>query len=399
MNVIKDLTQFNNSEPFLKSLSPASTGDIPPSPPCLDDERVELPMPKSHSLPASPSQHLLTTTNVSQHPHHSIIAENIPSFFKENQNKNAINFSSSSKTPEPNPAEIAVAKVNPPVETQIRPSRSTPLSPSSLATSRNNSHQQFCLRWNNYQTNLTNVFDELLQSESFVDVTLACEGQSIKAHKMVLSACSPYFQSLFYENPCQHPIVIMRDVGWNELKAIMEFMYKGEINVSQDQINPLLKVAEMLKIRGLAEVNTTDTVDDISAMASATLVTDGGGIDVGKNGDEEAANKPSARRSPSPTPKKPRLHVNTEKLLEVNFSSDGGRKRSRSSSPVSIIDNNHLLQHNQQQKQQQQQQRQQQQYNNAICNEIGRHEQKLVENRRRNIVLIMDNGKKQQHQQ
>ncbi|KAH8259243.1 hypothetical protein KR026_001108 [Drosophila bipectinata] len=116
-------------------------------------------------------------------------------------------------------------------------------------------NQQFCLRWNNYQSNLTNVFDELLQSESFVDVTLACEGHSIKAHKMVLSACSPYFQALFYDNPCQHPIIIMRDVNWSDLKALVEFMYKGEINVCQDQINPLLKVAETLKIRGLAEVS------------------------------------------------------------------------------------------------------------------------------------------------
>ena len=117
------------------------------------------------------------------------------------------------------------------------------------------SPQQFCLRWNNYQSNLTNVFDQLLQSESFVDVTLACEGHSVKAHKMVLSACSPYFQTLFFENPCQHPIVILKDIKWPELKAVVEFMYKGEINVSQEQIGPLLKVAESLKIRGLADVN------------------------------------------------------------------------------------------------------------------------------------------------
>lgn len=116
--------------------------------------------------------------------------------------------------------------------------------------------QQFCLRWNNYQTNLTCVFDQLLQSESFVDVTLACDGNQIKAHKIVLSACSPYFQSLFFDNPCQHPIIIMRDVKWPELKAIVEFMYKGEINVNQDQISPLLAIAEMLQIRGLAEVNS-----------------------------------------------------------------------------------------------------------------------------------------------
>nr|CAD7427892.1 unnamed protein product [Timema monikensis] len=117
------------------------------------------------------------------------------------------------------------------------------------------SPQQFCLRWNNYQSNLTNVFDQLLQSESFVDVTLACDGHSVKAHKMVLSACSPYFQSLFFDNPCQHPIVILKDIKWPELKAAVEFMYKGEINVSQEQIGPLLKVAESLKIRGLADVN------------------------------------------------------------------------------------------------------------------------------------------------
>ncbi|CAG9770547.1 unnamed protein product [Ceutorhynchus assimilis] len=128
------------------------------------------------------------------------------------------------------------------------------------------SPQHFCLRWNNYQTNLTNVFDQLLQSESFVDVTLACDGHSIKAHKMVLSACSPYFQSLFFENPCQHPIVIMRDIKWPELKAAVEFMYKGEINVSQEQIGPLLKVAETLKIRGLADVNGEQDI----AAANAT---------------------------------------------------------------------------------------------------------------------------------
>ncbi|KAH8301992.1 hypothetical protein KR044_001604 [Drosophila immigrans] len=132
-------------------------------------------------------------------------------------------------------------------------------------------NQQFCLRWNNYQSNLTNVFDELLQNESFVDVTLACEGHSIKAHKMVLSACSPYFQALFYDNPCQHPIIIMRDVNWSDLKALVEFMYKGEINVCQDQINPLLKVAETLKIRGLAEVSAGSSAGNAGIGGTSLL--------------------------------------------------------------------------------------------------------------------------------
>ncbi|XP_031630306.1 protein bric-a-brac 1-like isoform X2 [Contarinia nasturtii] len=147
----------------------------------------------------------------------------------------------------------------------------------------NKNPQQFCLRWNNYQSNLTNVFDQLLQNESFVDVTLACDGNSIKAHKMVLSACSPYFQSLFFDNPCQHPIVIMRDVKWPELTAVVEFMYKGEINVRQEQIAPLLRVAEMLKIRGLADVKSdldlnsesekSTTNDDATDVTPSTVTT------------------------------------------------------------------------------------------------------------------------------
>lgn len=116
------------------------------------------------------------------------------------------------------------------------------------------SRQLFCLRWSNHQTNMLSVFDELLQNEALVDVTIACEGLSIKAHKVVLSACSPYFQNLFVQNPCKHPIVILKDIKYSELKALVDFMYKGEVNVTQEQLNALLKTAESLKIKGLAEV-------------------------------------------------------------------------------------------------------------------------------------------------
>lgn len=116
---------------------------------------------------------------------------------------------------------------------------------------------EFCLRWNNYQLNLLSVFEQLLEKQLFVDVTLCCEGgYSVKAHKIVLSASSPYFQALFNDTPCDHPIVILKDVQWPDLKSILSFMYKGEIHVSQDQIGPLLKLAELLKIRGLSEEQT-----------------------------------------------------------------------------------------------------------------------------------------------
>lgn len=117
-----------------------------------------------------------------------------------------------------------------------------------------NSSQHYCLRWNNYQSNLTSVFDQLLQNESFVDVTLAVAGHTVRAHKVILSASSPYFQSLLRDNPCQHPIIVIDDVTYADIQAVVQFMYKGEIHVAEQQLPSLLKVAETLRIRGLADV-------------------------------------------------------------------------------------------------------------------------------------------------
>lgn len=116
--------------------------------------------------------------------------------------------------------------------------------------------QQYCLRWNNHRSNLLTVFDELLQNEAFTDVTLAVDGgASVKCHKMVLAACSSYFQTLFIDLPCKHPIVVLKDVKYSEIKAILEYMYRGEVNVAQEQLGGLLKVAEVLKVKGLVEEN------------------------------------------------------------------------------------------------------------------------------------------------
>lgn len=118
--------------------------------------------------------------------------------------------------------------------------------------------EAFCLRWNNFQSNMLNVFERLFHDERFVDVTLACDGQLIKAHKMVLSASSSYFQDIFTTTPCSHPVIIMKDVPLKEMRKILEFMYKGEINVSKQEIAPLLAMAEALHVRGLAQVDTNN---------------------------------------------------------------------------------------------------------------------------------------------
>ncbi|OTF77356.1 BTB/POZ domain containing protein [Euroglyphus maynei] len=123
------------------------------------------------------------------------------------------------------------------------------------STQQQQQQQQYCLKWNNHRNNMVKVFNELLGDENFVDVTLACDGVSIKAHRLVLSACSTYFRDLFINNPCKHPIVILKDIHYEDLQAIIHFMYSGEVNVSYTQLAPLLKTAEALKIKGLTDVN------------------------------------------------------------------------------------------------------------------------------------------------
>jgi hypothetical protein len=113
--------------------------------------------------------------------------------------------------------------------------------------------QVFSLRWNQHQTNMLSVFDKLLQSEAFCDVTLACDGGSLKCHKIVLAASSDYFQKLFIDNNSEHPIVFLKDVKACQVKAILDYMYKGEVSVAQQELPALLRVAELLRVKGMIE--------------------------------------------------------------------------------------------------------------------------------------------------
>ncbi|XP_011299562.1 protein tramtrack, beta isoform isoform X7 [Fopius arisanus] len=121
------------------------------------------------------------------------------------------------------------------------------------------SSQQFSLRWNNYLKHITCAFDTLRSDEDLVDVTLSCEGKRIRAHKMLLSACSTYFRDLFKENPCQHPVIIFRNVKFDDLAALVDFMYQGEVNVVQEQLASFLTTAELLAVQGLTDGTGKDS--------------------------------------------------------------------------------------------------------------------------------------------
>ncbi|XP_052123610.1 zinc finger protein chinmo [Frankliniella occidentalis] len=115
------------------------------------------------------------------------------------------------------------------------------------------SQQQFCLKWNSFGSNLATAFGNLFKSESLTDVTLFCEGVTFKAHKLILAACSKHFQDLFETAPvCPSILVILDGTTSSNMSALLEFMYKGEVHVSQDSLPSFLKAAECLQVKGLS---------------------------------------------------------------------------------------------------------------------------------------------------
>jgi len=133
--------------------------------------------------------------------------------------------------------------------------------------------QQYCLKWNNYQESLSSTFSDLLASDTFVDVTLSCEGQKIvRAHRLLLSACSPYFRRLLSGlTSSQHPIIILRDVNHSDLVGILEFIYNGEVSIEQDCLPGFLAVAETLRIRGLTGEGLNDCRESPESEADTRL--------------------------------------------------------------------------------------------------------------------------------
>jgi len=115
--------------------------------------------------------------------------------------------------------------------------------------------KKFHIRWNNYTPVLQSVIRKLLIDEKFVDVTLACEGKSIKCHRIILAACSPYFEKILTENPSSHLIIFLQNTKIWELQALITYMYNGEVSANQQKLTGLVKAAESLKVKGLAPDN------------------------------------------------------------------------------------------------------------------------------------------------
>ena len=123
--------------------------------------------------------------------------------------------------------------------------------------------EKFCLKWNDFQNNITSSFANLKSDTDFSDVTLVCEdGQQLEAHKAILATSSPFFDNLLKKNKHPHPLIFMRGVNYDDLAAIIDFLYVGEANVYQEHLENFLSFAEDLQLKGLTKSTSPDKSKD-----------------------------------------------------------------------------------------------------------------------------------------
>jgi len=121
------------------------------------------------------------------------------------------------------------------------------------------SDEKLCLKWNDFQENVTSAFGERRQDREFADVTLACDdGQQVEAHKVILASSSPFFLDILTRNKHPHPLIYMRGLKSVDLLAIVDFLYLGEANVFQENLDSFLAIAEELKLKGLTGNETIE---------------------------------------------------------------------------------------------------------------------------------------------
>ena len=114
------------------------------------------------------------------------------------------------------------------------------------------SSEKFCLKWNDFQTNISSSFGFLRKEQDFSDVTLACDGDTkIEAHKVILAASSSFFSNLLKQNRHPHPLLYLRGISLTQLVAVVDFIYHGEVNIHQEDLDSFLILAGELKLRGL----------------------------------------------------------------------------------------------------------------------------------------------------
>lgn len=137
------------------------------------------------------------------------------------------------------------------------------------------------LEWKNQSAFLVHALSSLRQNDTLTDCTIAADGKHIKAHRLILCACSPYFRELLSDHAEKQAIIFLNNVSFSLLKLIVEYIYKGSVNIDQTELQKFLQTARALKISGLVNYGEEEPQIEKKAPAPPRLT----------------AHKPSQKRS------------------------------------------------------------------------------------------------------
>ena len=112
--------------------------------------------------------------------------------------------------------------------------------------------EKLFLQWNYFKENVNSAFGKLRGDKEFTDVTLVCEdGQQMEAHKFILASSSPFFEKILQRNKHPNPLIYLKGFQSKVLTSVLDFLYFGEANVNQEDLDSFLAVAEEIKLKGL----------------------------------------------------------------------------------------------------------------------------------------------------
>ena len=130
--------------------------------------------------------------------------------------------------------------------------------------------EKFDLKWNDFQTTISQYFKQIRDEKDFFDVTLVSEDNKLfQTHKIVLTACSSFFKPILKANVHAHPLIYLSGVDSTNLQFILNYIYEGEVQLYQEQLDLFLNVAQKLQISGLLgnQMEGDEVTDEIQEVA------------------------------------------------------------------------------------------------------------------------------------
>lgn len=186
--------------------------------------------------------------------------------------------------------------------------------------------EKFCLKWNDFESNISHSFRELREDKDFFDLTLACDDENhVSAHKVILSACSPFFRSILRRLKHEHPMLYLKGIKHSDLTAVLNFMYHGEVNVAQEDLNSFLAVAEELKVKGLTQQQKPDSDDQnesTSVPSPKSVLTTPKSAAKSKSRDSSSLSGGDSSINHQPPAKKARAHPPSSQHLKYSAEND-----------------------------------------------------------------------------